>query len=106
MSNMYHGSTLNQIPRQCGKFYWQQTYNVISAKSPMIFVAMFDEVDEGTAMLKLASSPDQIPVGSKMVTLNMEDCTVPSDWYLKLGGETGKILRGEIPLSAKIPIQP
>ena len=105
-TNMFHDSPLNMIPRQCGKFYWQQAYNVISAGAPMIFVAMFDEVDEGTAMFKVATNPDQIPVGAKMVTLNMDGCTVPSDWYLKLGDETGKMLRGEIPLTAKIPIQP
>ena len=72
----------------------------------MIYVAMFDEVDEGTAMFKLATSQDQIPAGAKMVTLNMDGCSLPSDWYLKLGGETGKMLRGEIPLSATIPIRP
>ena len=105
-ANMYPGSRLNEIPRQCGKFYWQQAYNVVSAKAPMIFVAMFDEVDEGTAMFKLATSQDQIPAGAKMVTLNMDGCSLPSDWYLKLGGETGKMLRGEIPLSATIPIRP
>ncbi len=105
-TNLYHDYPLNQIPRYCGKFYWRQAYNVISGGSKMIFVAMFDEVDEGTAMFKLAPTKDQLPVGAKLVPLNIDGCDLPSDWYLRLGGETGKMLRGEIPVSAQIPIQP
>lgn len=105
-TNMFHQDKLNQIPRQCGKFYWNQAYNAVSAGAPMIFVAMFDEVDEGTAMFKLATTQDQLPVGAKLVPLNADGCDLPSDWYLRLGGETGKLLRGEIPLDKTIPIQP
>ena len=105
-NNLYPKDPLNAIPRQCGKFYWRQAYNVVSAGAPMIFVAMFDEVDEGTAMFKLAPTVDQLPVGAKMVPLNADGCNLPSDWYLRLGGETGRMLRGEIPLVSKIPIQP
>ena len=45
---------LNQIPRNGGTFYWQQAYDAIAAGCTMIYGAMFDEMDEGTAMLKLA----------------------------------------------------
>ncbi len=105
-SNLFPGSPANQIPRQCGRFYWRQAYNVISAKAPVVFVAMFDEVDEGTAMFKLAATKDQLPVGANLVSLDADGCNLPSDWYLRLGGETGKMLRGEIPLTRDIPIQP
>lgn len=105
-TNLYHNDPLNAIPRQCGRFYWRQAYNVVSAGAPMIFVAMFDEVDEGTAMFKLAPTVDQLPVGAKLLPLNVDGCNLPSDWYLRLGGETGRMLRGEIPLVSKIPIQP
>jgi hypothetical protein len=105
-SNLFPGSPLNSIPRNCGRFYWRQAYNVVSAKAPMIFVAMFDEVDEGTAMFKLAASRNQLPVEASLVALDADGCNLPSDWYLRLGGETGKMLRGEIPLTKDIPIQP
>jgi len=36
----------NQIPRDCGRFYWHQFFNAIDAGSSMVFTAMFDEVDE------------------------------------------------------------
>ena len=105
-SNLFPGSPANAIPRKCGKFYWRQAYNVISAKAPMIFVAMFDEVDEGTAMFKLATTKDQLPMEATLVPLDADGCNLPSDWYLRLGGETGKMLRGEISITQDIPIQP
>jgi hypothetical protein len=69
----------------------------------MIFVAMFDEVDEGTAMFKLTATGDQLPPRSKLVPLTVDGYPLPSDWYLRLGGETGRLLRGEIPLSPEMP---
>lgn len=105
-TNLYPNYPLNQIPRQCGRFYWRQAYNVVSAGTSMIFVAMFDEVDEGTAMFKLAPTKDQLPVDAKLLPLDADRCDLPSDWYLRLGAETGKMLRGGIPLTAKIPIEP
>jgi hypothetical protein len=102
--NLYPGSPFNEISRQCGRFYWRQAYNVISAKAPMIFVAMFDEVDEGTAMFKLAATKNQLPANANLVPLDVDGCNLPSDWYLRLGGETGKMLRGDIPLTQDIPI--
>jgi len=32
--------------------------------------------------------------------------SLPSDWYLRLGGEAARMLRGEIPLSADTLIEP
>ncbi len=104
-SNLNQG-TFNDIPRRCGTFYWHQVFNAVAAGSRTLFVAMFDEVDEGTAMFKLAPTKDQLPVGTTLVSLDADGCTLPSDWYLQLGGQTGRLLRGEIPLSADMPIKP
>jgi hypothetical protein len=53
--NMHRGKTpFNQIPRRGGNFLWHQSYNAISAGVSMVYIAMYDEVDEGTAMYKLA----------------------------------------------------
>jgi len=32
--------------------------------------------------------------------------SLPKDWYLQLANETGKLLRGEIPLTNQVPIEP
>ncbi len=64
----------------------------------MIYVAMFDEIDEGTAIMKCAH---QVPVGESIfVPIEKE---VPSDHWLWLTGEAGKMLRGEIPFTKKMP---
>lgn len=96
---------LNQIPRIGGRFWWRQLYNAQNAGCKMIYGAMFDEVDEGTAMFKMAPTLAQTPQGS-FVPLNIDGEALPSDWYLRIAGEGGKMLRGEIPLSSLRPINP
>jgi hypothetical protein len=39
---------LNQIPRQKGQFYWSEISGAIHAKAKMLYVAMFDEMDEAS----------------------------------------------------------
>ena len=72
----------------------------------MLYVAMFDEVDEGIAMFKLAPTAAQLPLLADLVSLDIDECPLPSDWYLQLGGVTGKMLRGEVPVTNWVPSQP
>jgi glycoprotein endo-alpha-1,2-mannosidase len=61
----------------------------------MIYVAMFDEIDEGTAIYKIAHD---VPVGeSKFVPL---EAGLPSDYYLWLTGEAARMMKGgrELPV--------
>jgi hypothetical protein len=96
--NMNPGSPLNSIPRHGGEFLWSQYYEYQKAGCTMMFQAMFDEVDEGTAIYKVTNDP---PVGeSKFVTYE----GLPSDHYLKLVGLGTKMLRGEVPLREKSPL--
>lgn len=89
--NMNPKSPANQIPRNRGKFYWAQIAGAIQAGSEMLYVAMFDEIDEGTAIFKLSKNP---PVGlSNFVTPEPD---IPADFYLYLTGKAGKMLRKEI----------
>ena len=101
-----HGGKLNQIPRRGGEFYWRQVYNAVAAGCPMIYGAMFDEVDEGTALFKLAPTAAQLPAQGTFVPLDMDGVKLPSDWYLRLANQAGRMLRGEIPLQSKPPITP
>lgn len=86
------------IPRQGGRFYWQQLSTAIVSGAEMIYVAMFDEVNEGTAIFKCTDNP---PVSDVAKFVGMDG--KPSDQYLWLTGEAGKMLRKEKPLSIKIP---
>ena len=103
-----HNGPLNQIPRNEGKFYWRQAYNAIAAGVKYIYVAMFDEVDEATAMFKIAESKMQLPVQGEdiLVPLDIDGISLPSDWYLQLADQTQLMLDGSIPLTSTIPITP
>ena len=96
----------NQIPRNGGNFYWRQAYNAVLSGCTMVYGAMFDEVDEGTAMYKLAPTAAQLPAQGSFVPLNIDGYNLGSDWYLRLADQAGKMLRGEIPLRSQIPITP
>ena len=96
----------NQIPRNGGNFYWRQAYNAVLSGCTMVYGAMFDEVDEGTAMFKCVPTAAQLPAQGTFVPLNIDGYNLNSDWYLRLADQAGKMLRGEIPLTATIPITP
>ncbi|HWH68332.1 MAG TPA: Ig-like domain-containing protein, partial [Candidatus Sulfotelmatobacter sp.] len=97
---------LNQIPRNGGSFYWRQAFNTIASGSTMLYGAMFDEVDEGTAIFKLAPTRAELPVQGSFVPLNIDGQALPSDWYLRVADQASRMLRQEIPLQSVLPIRP
>ncbi|HEV7867165.1 MAG TPA: glycoside hydrolase family 71/99-like protein [Chthoniobacteraceae bacterium] len=92
------GAELNAIPRQQGRFLWSQFVAAQRAGAEMAYVAMFDEVDEGTAIFKCI---DTVPAQGGSAFIPMEGS--PSDHYLRLTGEAAKMLRGERPLTDSLP---
>ena len=98
------GTTL--IPRRGGRFLWEQFHELSKLDVSCIYVAMFDEVDEGTAMYKLVPTAAQLPAQGTFVPLDIDGYNLGSDWYLRLADQAGKMLRGEIPVQSQIPITP
>ena len=123
--------------RHSGDFYWQQIYKFINQGAEMLYVAMFDEIDEGTAIYKClrknevpsnnyssdyyvvfengAYSRSDVPVSvsgagwckkaSELgVTFNGIENDLESDYYLRLTGEAGKILKGQAQLTSSNPL--
>ncbi len=68
----------------------------VQAKTKMLYVAMFDEMDEGTAIFKCSNNP---PAGVQLCDYER----MPTDQYLWLTGQAGKMLRQEIPFSRAMP---
>lgn len=95
--NLY-GENTTQIHRNKGSFLWRQLSGAISAGAEMIYVAMFDEIDEATAIFKCAKN---VPVGESEFQ-PIED-GLESDHYLWLVGQAGRMLRKEIPLELGQP---
>lgn len=95
--NMNRHSPFDQIPRLQGKFLWKQYVEDKKAGATMIYQAMFDEMNEGTAIFKCTDDP---PVGeSKFLTFE----GLPSDFYLTLVGKAAEMIRGQTPLTEQIP---
>jgi hypothetical protein len=95
--NSHPRARLDEIPRMGGSFFWRQVLAAKRAGASMLYVAMFDEMDEGTAIFKCTNNP---PDGeSRFVTFG----ELPSDHYLWLTGMAGKLLRGEIGESEEPP---
>jgi hypothetical protein len=90
--NMNRTAPFNPIPRQGGRFYWRQVERALRAGSTMLYGAMFDEVDEGTAMFKIAASRRDTPVERPIVTMDADGEPLPSDWYLRLAREAQRRL--------------
>jgi hypothetical protein len=90
------GDELDHIPRRRGEFFWSQLRGACAAGATMIYVAMFDEVDEATAIFKCTND---VPVGAPFVTFE----GLPSDYYLRLTGAGGEMLRGRRGLDVPMP---
>ncbi len=81
----------------------------------MIYQAMFDEVDEGTAIFKCTNNPPVaelpsvfsnpfLPTGNAQhAPYDISDADLPSDHNLWLVGQAGKMLRGETSLTPTMP---
>ncbi len=91
------GSSL--IPRRKGSFLWEQFQALSKLGADSVCVAMFDEVDEGTAIFKVSNMP---PSPGHFVTYE----GMPSDWYLRLVGEGTRMLRAKQAIPLKIPLTP
>lgn len=102
----------DHIPRRGGTFLWRQYYKAITAAgATMIYQAMFDEVDEGTAIFKCTNDPPVgetpfLPTGNASYPpYDISDAELPSDHYLWLVGQAGRMLRGEIEPQATMPVR-
>jgi hypothetical protein len=65
---------------------------------------MFDEVDEGTAMFKVAETARAAPVDAPFLNLDADGEAVPKDWYLRLAGEAQRVLGGAPLAEGDLPL--
>ncbi|NME70634.1 glycoside hydrolase family 71/99-like protein [Flammeovirga aprica] len=96
--NMNRDSKFNQTPREQGQFFWQQLHGAAKAGADMVYIGMFDEIDEATCFFKITND---IPVGLKMI----DNEGMPSDHYLWLIKEGRKMLDNSAELKEKMPVR-
>ena len=89
-ANMMRQGKGLQIPRNCGRFFSSQLDFCLGAGARMLYIAMFDEIDEGTAIFKIARD---VPVPAPRSEFVPLEEGVPSDRYLRLAGEAARRLK-------------
>lgn len=94
----------NRCPRDGGSFLWRQLWDAIGvAKVDMLYGAMFDEVSEGTAYYKIASTKADTPANAQLLYNDIDGEHVPSDWWLQLAGHATRALGGTETIMEKMP---
>ena len=92
--------------RAHGDFMWRQFYNVVRAGAAGIYVSMFDEYNEGNQIAKTAESAAWLPAGLGLLGLDEDGTPCSADYYLRLTGDGGRMLKGQLPLTATRPTPP
>ena len=86
----------SDMPRQTGSFLWKQFVDAYNTGVQSTFLGMFDELDEGTQILKVTASP---PTQSVFKAYEGQ----PSDCYLCFAGLGSKMLKGQIAYTTTKP---
>ncbi|HEV2345224.1 MAG TPA: discoidin domain-containing protein [Actinocrinis sp.] len=89
-----------------GDFMWAQFYNMVRAGVQGIYISMFDEYGEGNQIAKTAATQATVPSGSGLLSLDEDGTACSADYYLRLTGDGGKMLKGQIALTSTRPTQP
>ena len=85
-------SQYNSIPRLKGDFFWKQIAGAKQSGATSLYIAMFDELDEGTAIYKCALE-NELPLHGTKRFVGIEQ-DLSSDYYLWLAGEAAKWFHG------------
>jgi hypothetical protein len=97
---------LQERQRAHGDFMWRQFYNHARAGVASAYISMFDEYNEGNQIAKTAATAGDVPAGSGIWALDEDGTACSSDYYLRLTNDGGRMLRGELPVTAGRPTSP
>jgi hypothetical protein len=97
---------LSAQQRVHGDLMWRMFYNAKRVGCQGIYISMFDEYNEGNQIAKTAENASMIPLGSTFPCLNEDGTDCSSDYYLRLTGDGGKMLKGTLGLTATRPTDP
>lgn len=90
----WNGGPVNEIPRNKGEFMWRQVYNIKQSGIGNMYVAMFDEYDEGTAITKMADSYYGVPTDQYFLTTSADGAYLSGDFYLRLVNKASRVISG------------
>jgi hypothetical protein len=89
-------------PRGDGLFYWDKMYGAVASGAGRLFIGMFDEYDEGTAIMPMTDDPPPpAPDWGRFLT----NLGKPSDWWLLLTSAARDMMLGLRPLTNAVPTE-
>ncbi|MFJ6079888.1 glycoside hydrolase family 71/99-like protein [Streptomyces sp. NPDC092369] len=94
---------LQDRQRAHGDFMWRQFYNMVRLGAQGIYISMFDEFNEANQIAKTAETAADVPAGSGIYALDEDGTSCSADYYLRLTGDGGRMLKGEIALTSQRP---
>ena len=103
-TNLGNRGGINHIPHLAGQFLWDQAYELIRRGVNTLYFAMFDEYDEGTAIMKGARDWFDIPTDQYYLTYAADGRWLSEDFYLRAAGAAIRMAKGQDPLRREIDI--
>ncbi|HTF08731.1 MAG TPA: lectin, partial [Asanoa sp.] len=97
---------LSSGARRHGDFYWRHIYNMVRVGAAGLYVSMFDEYNEGNQIAKTSETQAMTPAGSNIRALDEDGTACSSDYYLRITADGGRMLKGQLALTATRPTQP
>lgn len=87
--------------RASGDFFWAKSYGLQNVGVTRLFVGMYDECDESTAIFPMTNDPPN-PRSATQGNFIMNQ-SMPTDWWMLLAQRTGDTLRKHATLSSTKP---
>src|SRR5262249_51450253 len=89
--------------RAHGDFMWRQFYNMVRVGAQGIYISMYDEFNEGNQIVKTTETLAGVPTNSGLLALDEDGTPCSSDYYLRLTGDGGRMLKGQLALTPTRP---
>lgn len=104
-TNMGNNGYVNHFPRYAGDFLWKQAY-ILKRDYDIesVYFAMWDEYDEGTAIMKAASDYFEIPTDQYFLTYAADGWWLSNDYYLRAAGAIIDMVKEKTPVRENIDI--
>lgn len=97
------GAPEQYTSRDGGRFYWDLITSAVKAGGDRLFVGMFDEYDESTAIIPMTDDPPHPrPINGRFLTNE----GLPSTWWLTLTSHARELLQGQRTVDDPMPEPP
>ena len=106
-TNLGYPGSPNWPAKYAGQPMWDQLSLLLGGNYPRpdnFYIAMFDEYDESTAIMKAGRDYFDIPTDQWFLTFSVDGWWLSSDYYLRVAGAAVEIIKGQRQVTPAIDI--